>query len=364
MSFVGGPFEHDVFITYSHGDAAGDGQSMLKHWSEGFAAELERELNANADADNLIKVFRDQHLRPDQGLDPNMPLTEEIKSQISKSAALAILMTPQYLASTWCADERDWWQQVQQEAGLSADGRQAVARIWPTGDRAWPEDLVDSRGHELPGRWFFDRAEAEDIARPYDWPQPHRDSRDPFRSEIVRYAGNLRKHLSALKAFLEAKAEEARDVDNLTAEAGQAIYLHGRAENGQLWQEKWSELDEAGYSVYPAEPDPVTDDRETMYRISKARVDMLSGCDALLLLGTDDIWALNADLVVVGRTDRHRAREYSNKLLPCAVVDTANLMSASDNILKSTRRLGVDWLSAADRTWTGRIGPWLSGAAR
>ena len=41
MSYVGEPFRHDLFVSYSHGDD-GSGGAYLKPWSAAFAHELER----------------------------------------------------------------------------------------------------------------------------------------------------------------------------------------------------------------------------------------------------------------------------------------------------------------------------------
>ena len=156
-SYVGKPFKHDIFITYSHGDADGDGIAKLKQWSEGFARELEEELKAMPDLAANIRIFRDENDQLAGGLDPMAPLTEQLKEDVARSAILAILMTPQYLRSAWCKDEREWWLDQQDTADLAVDGRLAVARIWPTKDMDWPKELTDSRGHKLIGRCAFSR---------------------------------------------------------------------------------------------------------------------------------------------------------------------------------------------------------------
>jgi hypothetical protein len=43
--FLGEPFQHDLFVSYSHGDFDGSGQSNLKTWSQAFGRELEMELS-------------------------------------------------------------------------------------------------------------------------------------------------------------------------------------------------------------------------------------------------------------------------------------------------------------------------------
>ena len=82
----------------------------------------------------------------------------------------------------------------------------------------------------------------------------------------------------------------------------------------------------------------------------------------VILLGTDDTRALDADLVVVGRNDRHEARAYSDRLLPCAVVDKAGLSKMKPRILDNARGLGIHWINADARVWTPEIQPWLGGA--
>lgn len=360
MSFVGKPFKHDVFITYSHGDADGDGHSLLKQWSEGFSRELEQELQLMADQLSGIKVFRDQHARPDQALDPMEPLTKQLREDIAGSAILAILMTPHYLNSSWCDDERSWWQEAQQENELHVDGRLAVAHILPTTDKEWPEALVDSRGHKLVGQCFYDKSRAN--ARPYEWPQPSSTSGDPFRGTLVDYIGNLMVHLKELKTLVQERERQNEEAMRLAADGGQAIYLHGSQENSAIWEDVWSDLETAGFQVYPTEPDPISRDLTETQKISKGRIEILKGCDALLLVGTEDTRMLDADLVVVGRNERHQARAFSDRLMPCAVVDTAGLADNRQRILTNARRLGVHWFKAEDQSWTSDIPPWLRGA--
>ena len=57
MSFVGEPFTADVFISYSHGDVRGVGDSNFKQWSRCFWRELEREFEAHDDLPGLTIFF-------------------------------------------------------------------------------------------------------------------------------------------------------------------------------------------------------------------------------------------------------------------------------------------------------------------
>lgn len=362
MSFVGEPFKHDIFITYSHGDVDGDGYSKLKQWSEGFASELEEELKSMPDLAADIRVFRDQHHRPDQGLDPMIPLTDQLKADVAGSAVLVVLMTPQYLKSAWCRDERDWWLANQRSASLSTEGRLAVARVWTTGTDSWPEDLVDSRGHKLIGRCFHDEALSESRPQPYEWPQPEPTSKDPFRGVLLDFVGDLRLHLNKLKAHVDQRRLQQEEAGRLAGEAGQIIYLHGREDAEPVWKTVSAELKAAGYQVFPSEPDEICADPVKSRKISDDRLRVLVGCDALMLLGTNDVRALDADLVVIGRNERHKAKAFSDKLLPCAVVDTAGLAGIKPRILDNARDLGIQWIGAEGRVWTPDVPSWLHGS--
>ena len=44
MGFLGEPFRHDLFVSYSHGAFAGKHDSDLKLWSQKFAEDLRAEL--------------------------------------------------------------------------------------------------------------------------------------------------------------------------------------------------------------------------------------------------------------------------------------------------------------------------------
>jgi hypothetical protein len=222
MPYVGGPFQHDIFVSYSHGDVVGDGQALLKQWSQGFANELKRELQAFPEIGGQIKIFLDNDHRPGHGVDPLAPLSDDLQQEIASAAILTILMSPHYLGSRWCRQEREWWIAAQQAHELPYENRIAVARVWPT-QAAWPKGLVDRSGNEYPGVFFFDRTNSETRPQPFAWPKIDSETREPFRDALLEYVGWIRHRLR-----LKQRQEEEAQRQKLRAPAGQAIYLHGR----------------------------------------------------------------------------------------------------------------------------------------
>ncbi len=358
MSYVGPPFAHDVFVSYSHGDFDGDGNSPLKRWSQAFARELESELRVHPKFGRELALFLDSHHHAGQGVDPMAGLTEQLRKDIGNSALVTVLMSPHYLESRWCAHEREWWLQTQSELALPCDERIAVARIWPTAEN-WPKGLVDGHGEQLVGFCFYDRERAQLRPQPFEWPEPDPSSKGPFREALLDLVGWLWQKLEVLKERVAEREAAAHDVAKLAGEGGQLIYLHGRVEQGKAWELANEALTQKGFTVFPGEPDPVEPDPRKHQEIRQRRVEILSACDALLLLGSSDGRALDADLVVVGRQDRHSARAVSNRLLPCGLLDTVGAAIATPQRKTAARALQIDWLDSTQQLWPAGVQDWL-----
>ena len=370
MSYVGDPFKHDLFVSYSHGDVDGTGESKLKQWSQAFARELEGELKAFPGLGGDISIFLDEHLRPQQALNPMESLTDQLRSEIEHSAVLSVLMSPQYIASKWCREERQLWHEAQDTLGIPTDGRTALAQVWPT-PLPWPPEFCDHHGEPLVGFTFYDKARAELRPQPYEWPEPKPDSSGPFRDELLDLVGRVRLKLDEVKAKLDEQRRQKSEAARLTAVGGQVVYLHGRTSHVHIWEQTCQVLEALGLVVFPSEPDPIEQDPARQQEIRRRRVEIMSGCDGLLLIGTEDARAMDADLAVVARQDRHSARAISNHLLPCALLDNAGLLDSTSRRRATASALQVDWIDATHETWPsavqrwiGEAGKWLDGVAR
>ena len=360
MSYIGEPFTHDLFVTYSHGTIDGAGASPLKRWSDAFIRELERELRTNPKYARDLKIFFDDHRQSGQGLNPNAGLTGQLREEIGESALLTVLMSDQYLLSTWCRDERDWWLERQGKLGLTPLDRIAVARVFPT-TGTWPPAFADERGNPFVGTCFYDKTRPVEAARPYAWPVPTEDSGDPFRTILVDLVGWLTQRIEFLRKRADERRAAAADAAKLAEETGQTLYLHARQEHVDTWQSVRAALSGEGFAVFPVDkPDAVSADPAQAKQDQAARIDMLAQCDALLLVGTDNARALDQDLIVVGRGDRQLARAKYQRYLPCGLVDTAGAAIATDARRTTARNLQVDWIDGTRSPWPNDVKTWLT----
>jgi hypothetical protein len=145
----------------------------------------------------------------------------------------------------------------------------------------------------------------------------------------------------------------------LAEQGGNLVYLHGREEFEEAWRQARGALTGSGLIVVPARPEPVLADTRRAKEIRQVRVKTMSECDALLLVGADNEWKVDEDLVVVGRSDRSSARALSNRPLPCALIDGVGNGIATLSRKEAARGLNVEWIDATRDPWTPTVREWL-----
>lgn len=360
MSYVGEPFEHDIFVSYSHGsDAVGD--PTLRGWSLAFVRELQEELRADRSFRDTLALFVDERL------DRMAPLTDQLDTKAGAAALLLVLLTPDYQASEWCAKERGWWLAGQAQRGLEPDGRVALVRAWPVpapwpGGGPWPAPLADRAGQPLVG-YPFHAGEGR-AARPLGWTQWQGEFDPKVREALLGLAADLAQRLDDIKAELDRRRGAHADAARLAGAGGQTLYLHGRADQAPGWERAAGELLASGYAVLPGEPDPVERDPAKQEAIRQQRVEMLTECDALVLVGSSDGRAVDADLIVVGKHDRQSARSRRDRLLPCALLDLVGPPVATPVRRQTARIVQADWLDATQGAVTPVVQQWLGEKAR
>jgi hypothetical protein len=356
MSFLGEPFKHDLFVSYSHGAFGGRLDSELKRWSQRFAEDLRKELAGTTEFER-ISVFLDESERSDETVDRTDLLTGFLRDRVANSALFTLLMTPQYLRSRWCRREFELWWERNHPDPLGVGGRIFVLKILPTDISAWPHELSD-----IVGYFGYDWEKAPDVARPLGWRGSTRD-RDDYIDLIVALSGDMMQRLRAIKSALEERRQREAEAARLGADGGQVIYLHARETDAEVWQRAGHALMDGGFVVVPATPDPIAREPTAIRQIAERRVETLSVCDGLLLLGSRDGRALDADLVVVGRQDRQSARARTERLLPCAVLNTVGPELATPTRMAAARMLGINWIDIGPDVWTREVKTWLAEAS-
>lgn len=351
-------FQHDVFISYSHGDAAKTGKTPLKTWSQAFARELMAELRSPLEW-TKADVFLDK-----EGLDRADPLTRQLRESICRSAILLILMSPHYIDSPACADERAWWfEKAATEAFPEVRSRVVVARIWPLSEGlSWPSELCDEAGVPPLGVWFHEQPGHSETSRPFGWRDPT-GAEGEFRRSLLELVTDITLRLGELKRGIERKRRAAAFAAKLSAPAGQAIYVHARKRDAARWEAVREKLILAGYGVVPNAPEALPDSSGQTSDLEDESLQMLKASDGLLLISGDNPNHLASDLVVIGHQRRNSARAASGKPLPCAVIDPGLVPETKLRHQQSAKNMQIDWINASISDWTAEVKSWLNAAA-
>jgi len=246
--FLGEPFKHDLFVSYSHGAFRGKHEPELKAWSQKFAEDLREEI-ALLDGFDEISVFLDESDRSDENVDRTEQLTGLLQGRVVGSALFTLLMTPKYLRSKWCRQEFDWWCKKHHPDMLGAGARLYVCRVLPSDEGNWPEPIKDVVGH-----FCYDRDKEPEMARPFTW---RGASDDRYGDILTEIAGAMAQRLRAVRIALERRRESDQAAARLTADGGQVIYLHARETYAEAWERARDGLVDKKLVVLPGEPDPI-----------------------------------------------------------------------------------------------------------
>jgi hypothetical protein len=211
MAFLWPYFEHDVFVSYSHGAREGETDAPLKDWTLRLIRRLERDTRA------VDTEFDDLAIWCDEQIDPTIHLTDELRNKVSRSGILIIVMSERYLASTWCKQELNWFRQQVQDRARD-QGRVFVVRALPTKESNWPDFLRDEGGHGLGGFRFHDSRDE----MPYGWRGSGENSEDYVRP-LWRLRRALISRLRELRVNSKCRAKsEAPGAVATTARTGDA----------------------------------------------------------------------------------------------------------------------------------------------
>jgi TIR domain len=309
LSYVGMPFDYDLFVSYAHAEAETK-TPLIRDWSIHNAGRI-RELLAtalNVECDlsgSEVQVFLDDHV-----LVSGQPLTQTLREKVQRSALLLVLMSPLYANKSWCLDELEWF--FQQTA---RDGRGhehcTVLRIQPLGEDAWPKCLRDERGKPVLYHDFVDPlTELPVCLTNLGAPQLEAALLKPF-IEIKGKLTSLRKQLQARRQMTVSGTQRPADRP--------VIYFEADPDEEALWQSLKGELRDLAI-VRPANLPRASGDSDPLDREQqKQRQVQFASSDGLVLLhGHRGTWIENA--VANGYLDRRLLRQ-RHLDLPWAILD-------------------------------------------
>jgi hypothetical protein len=336
-------FTHDVFVSYSHGDPRSKDKPQ-KVWTLKLVRDLEDEVRRNPDYGKVV-IWRDEDL------DPTLRLSEAIETNVKSSAILFIVMSKHYLRSSWCRDERDWFNK-QIEGRRDETGRVFIIRMEDTDESQWPPCLKDKRGFAQIGFAFYD--EQTDV--PYCWRGTDVNSRSytlnlsQLRAILVRHLDNLRDERKR-KAHAKTQAPPRR-----MGNGARRIYLHPRAEDTPIRQKIDDLLREDGF-------EPVGDitslgnDLGDWNCESKTRIANAKRCDALVLIRDERDENFFWTVKDIGVDERVKIEEERGFSLPCAVLDQSGKELSTD-----ISEWGIERFDLRNDRWRGDFRQWLDKA--
>jgi TIR domain len=343
MAFLLPHFEYDVFVSYSHGVIGRESDAPLRDWTLDLINRLETDIRAvDTEFDNLF-VWRDE------GIDPTIQLTDELRGKVKSSGILLIVMSPRYLASSWCKDELEWFRQQIQERERD-QGRVFVVRALRTDENQWPEFLRDTRGNTLIGFMFHDNQNS----MPFGW-RGSAANHEAYVRELWRLQTALTRRMRELRANAERRNNAA--AVRPAGRSGQTrVYLHARPENAGAYDEVKRVLQEDGIAPLSAVADPGRDIADWM-RESRARIETAKRCDALALVRADGNEKFIGDLLEIGVDERERIQTARGAPLPCAVLDRSGQTLPID-----VSSYGIERFDVGRDDWRSRFQGWLKQA--
>lgn len=190
--YAGKAFEHDIFVSYSHGIHTESGEdSDLKIWTHTLIGKLKEHIGYSLEnKTHPVNVWYDAKLAG------NLLLTDTLKQKVEKSATLMVVMTDLYLESDWCQKEIDWFRNEINRRGGGVE-HVFVVRAMATNNQKWPDFLKDRYSETVFGYSFFDETKGPD-ARPYGWVKPSR-ANEQFYDALTKLVSDIAKMLDKIR---------------------------------------------------------------------------------------------------------------------------------------------------------------------
>jgi TIR domain len=308
MSFVGGPYTHDVFVSYAHGKDlelaySHPRRNPLYTWSRFLIDDLRSQIALNlSDSDRVPDVWMDPALKATGSLEGN--LTQEIRS----SALLVALISAYYLRSEWCQDEIQAFSNFARNFHpVERQDRIFAVSVAPTERNTWPAALRDDGQNAFLGMEFYRKLGPDpDQWTPLGWPDPSIAKDVDYWTNIKRLAGEITSQLRRMR-YAQGDSTGAGAAAEVPVFVGRKLLL-GYCSDTLLRQRDQlrSRLSSMEMQILPGESDDITDPES----LENSYDHYLEQADAVVLLANEycGTWPKNEEAGFISLQVR-KARE-------------------------------------------------------
>jgi hypothetical protein len=334
VSYVGGKYEFDLFISYAHAVASSDpeykSKNNLRGWSQCVAQLLEENLspvlNAGQVEERRFRIYIDI-----REMDSGEDISTKLREAAGKSACLLILMSPYYLESEYCRQEVEAFFASQPEPGHCL-----LREIMSTRglEEQWPKELRGADGKVVNrGDPFYD----PQSQRPIDFmqyqvsaPMPNLAApADILINSVKKRLQNLRKKVDITATFeinhQPVRATQPPPPDPLPPGSKgpkppkMPLYLQAESRNRDDWLDARSKLEGLAL-VNPEDLEPGQEDLPLIATYHQRRLKMLPFCQGLLLLRARQDDDIELQLMAASYA-RDTVYQEWQRLLPWVVLD-------------------------------------------
>jgi len=200
MSFVPG-YEHDIFISYASVDDRPP-VNVANGWVTTLLTELERVLAEELGRSGSANIWMDYQLGS------NDVLTPTLLNAIDRSATLLVILSPGYMASEWCARERNAFLSRAREINAQGKGQIFLVEKKPIAWDDKPEEIRDIKGTPF---WVKEKDRPHTLGDP----TPRAEETDYYRrvNDLARDLADQLKRKA--KAANEHRIEPAADTEQV-----------------------------------------------------------------------------------------------------------------------------------------------------
>lgn len=225
-------YQHDVFVSYAHNDNH-PFEGFDQGWVSTFFHNLKKRLAMKLGQKDL-SVWMDH-----SELSGNGPLTTQIMQALRQTATFLVIVSPSYLESAWCKDEREQFLRLIKQRS-NADSRIFLIEIDQVDKNLFPPEFGDLIGYRF---WNLDKEFNK--PRTLGFPFPTLSDQEYYR-QLDRVCDELAEELKRLKKIMGPGPDPVAPTYKAT------VYLAETTDDLDSRREDVKDyLKQAGFNVLP-----------------------------------------------------------------------------------------------------------------